>query len=190
MKNKVLLLRYKVAHTFLLCFVSLISIQPLIENWCMAACLVYNTCCFLNCIYVGSTELNKPFICSIKQGNWNGRRVLTAGLIAVYFDLLLQFTLWIALTLPSLLTNWKWVITMDCWMWWHPPFQWRKVAFCFAYVKLIHYSNLNGEEPIRMEYWKLLFHQCTKQNKIKSEVLWMMPRGLWAKHFIFWEQST
>lgn len=122
MKNKVLLLRYKVAHTFLLCFVSLISIQPLIENWCMAACLVYNTCCFLNCIYVGSTELNKPFICSIKQGNWNGWHVLTAGLIAVYFYLLLQFTLWIALTLPSLLTNWMWVITMDCWMRWHSLF--------------------------------------------------------------------
>ncbi len=50
------------------------------------------------------------------------------------------------------------------------PFQWRKVAFCFAYVKLINYSNLNGEEPIRTEYWKLLFHQCTKQNQIKSEV--------------------
>lgn len=104
------------------------------------------------------------------QGNWNGWRVLTAGLIAVYFDLLLQFTLWIALTLPSLLTNWKWVITIDCWMWWQPPFQWRKVAFCFAYVKLINNSNLNGEEPIRTEYWKLLFHQCTKQNQIKSEV--------------------
>ncbi len=69
MKNKVSFLMYKVAHTFLLCFVSLISIQPLIENWYIAACLVYNTCCFLNRIYVGSTELNKPFICSIKQGN-------------------------------------------------------------------------------------------------------------------------
>lgn len=179
-------LRYKAARTFLLCFVSLISV--LFANWYITAGLVYNARWFLNRIHVGSTQLNKPFICSIKQGNWNGWRVLTAGLIAVYFDLLLQFTLWIALTLPSLLANWKWVITMDCWMWWHPPFQTRKVAFCFAYVKLINYSNLNGEEPIRKEFWKLLFHQCTKQNKIKSEVLWMMPRGLWAQHYILWEQ--
>lgn len=67
LRYKVAILRYKAARIPFCC--ALFPSFQFYHNWYITACLVYNTCWFLNCIHVGSTELNKPFICSIKQGN-------------------------------------------------------------------------------------------------------------------------